>query len=284
MEGGDRMLRVKVPCRDEDDFWERLADHVAKNGIRIAAKVPHPVGARVQMALEFRDGRTLSGECVVEGHVPVGSGGGMLVRFVKLGQHEQGAAGPRRDDRPAAAPPSLPKAEAPLEQELFGDLPGATSGAPDLDGTTLIGAEVARHGVRLRRIAIGMAIVALAAAVLGTVVVRRLAPDAAAQVAAHVAAADRLMAEGNLVGDDGALERLLAARRILPSDPAATERLSRAADLLERLGARALERGDLAVAAIHLSSAQRAAPDRASIREKLAAVERAKSKSAPRRR
>lgn len=273
------MLRVKVPCRDEDDFWARLADQVAKNGIRVPAEAPRPVGAHVRVGLEFKDGRTLSGECVVEAHVALPTGRGMRMRFLKLDGNGPATEKPPGAGAPAAAaPPRLPDPDEPLGEELFGDPEEAAApGAPDLDATGAIAAEHDRRGAQLRRVAIGIAVAALAVVVLGTVVVRRLAPSDAARVAAHVAAADRLIAEGRLVGEDGALERLLAAQRIRPDDPATAERLSRAADLLERLGARALERRDLAVAAIHLSGAQRAAPDRKSIRAKLAAVERGRA-------
>lgn len=277
MERAERMLRVKIPCRDEGDFWARLADHVAKNGLRIPAEVPRPVGARVRVGLEFKDGRTLSGDAIVDGHVALDAGRGMSVRFVRLDRDEPvGPAEPPEPALAAAAPPPLPARDEPLDEaELFGDLEEAAAPA-DLNASAEMAAEVARHGARLRRIAIGIAAAAVAAAVLGTAIARRVGPGEEARVTAHVAAADRLLAEGRLVGDGGALERLLAAQRLRPGDPATSERLSRAADLLERLGATALERGDLAVAAIHLADARRAAPDRPSIQAKLAAVERAR--------
>jgi hypothetical protein len=274
MERAERMLRVKIPCRDEGDFWARLADHVAKNGLRIPAEVPRPVGARVRVGLEFKDGRTLSGDAIVDGHVALDAGRGMSVRFVRLDRDEP--VGPAEPALAAAAPPPLPARDEPLdEEELFGDLEEAAAPA-DLNTSAEMAAEVARHGARLRRLAIGIAAAAVAVAVAGTAIARRAGPGEEARVAAHVAAADRLLAEGRLVGDGGALERLLAAQRLRPGDPATSERLSRAADLLERLGATALERGDLAVAAIHLADARRAAPDRPSIQAKLAAVERAR--------
>ena len=44
--------------------------------------------------------------------------------------------------------------------------------------------------------------------------------------------------------------------------------------MLETLGARALDRGDLALASVHLSGAALAAPDRASVHARLAALEK----------
>jgi hypothetical protein len=292
MERRDPMLRVKVPCRDEGDFWARLADHVATNGIRVPAEAPRPVGTRVRVGLEFKDGRTLSGDGVVDSHVDLDPGRAMCVRFLKLDRVEQATAAPGAANGaapppvPPAGPPALPGRDEPLEEELFGDLPeGAAAPAADpFNASAEIMVEMARRGARLRRVALWIAAAALAVAVLGTVAARRLGPSGEeALVGAHVAAADRLLAEGRLVGEDGALERLLAAQRLRPGDRATAERLSRAADLLERLGATALDRGDLRVASIHLAGARLAAPDRASIRAKLATVERARAAGARRR-
>jgi hypothetical protein len=289
MEPGDRMLRVKVPCRDEGDFWARLADHVATNGIRIPAEAPRPVGTRVRVGLEFKDGRTLSGDGVVDSHVDLDAGRAMCVRFLKLDRAEEAAAAPRAANGatpPPAAPPALPARDEPLEEELFDDVAEGAAPPPadPFNVSAEIVAEMARRGARLRRAGVWLAAAALAVAILGTVVARRLgAPGDEGVVAAQVAAADRLLAEGRLVGEDGALARLLEAQRLRPDDRATAERLSRAADLLERLGSSALERGDLAVASIHLASARLAAPDRASIRAKLATVERARAARARRR-
>lgn len=289
MRRADHMLRVKVPCRDEGDFWARLADHVATNGIRIPAEVPRPVGARVRVGLEFKDGQTLSGDGVVDSHVDLDAGRGMCVRFLKLDRAAAAPLPPAGGGASASAtpklPPALPRPEAPLEEELFDDVAVGVA-APALNPTVSgeIAAALTRRGARLRWAAIGIVAAALVVAILGTVAASRLgAPSPEAVVAGHVAAADRLLAEGRLVGEGGALERLLAARRLRPGNPATAERLSRAADLLERLAASALERGDLPVASIHLASARLAAPDRASIRAKLAAVERARAAGGRRR-
>jgi hypothetical protein len=96
-------------------------------------------------------------------------------------------------------------------------------------------------------------------------------------VAERIATADRRLAEGRLAGEDGALEHLLAAKALRPEHAGTRERLRAMADTLESLGARALGRGDLDEASIHLSAARDAAPDRESIRAKLDAVAKAKT-------
>jgi hypothetical protein len=132
---------------------------------------------------------------------------------------------------------------------------------------------VNRRAARVRRAAFAMAVAALVVGAAGLAAVRWLQPvGPEVATAAHVNASDRLLAEGRLIGKGGALEHLLAAKRLSPDDAATNSRLSRAADLLESLAARALERGDVAVAAIHLDWAERAAPDRASIRAKRSAI------------
>jgi hypothetical protein len=197
-----------------------------------------------------------------------------------------------RTRTPAAAGAALPAGDEPLAGEplgdvLFGDL-GADEPMPGLpDGfvfgastvSTEIAAAVGRRTARAQRAAIAVAIAALLVAVAGLAAARGLlsqGPEAA--FAAHVEAADRLVAEGRLVGKDGALEHLLAASRLRPDDAALAARLSRLADLLEALAARALERGDAAVASVHLGWAARAAPERPSIR---AAQERLARRAAP---
>ena len=91
-------------------------------------------------------------------------------------------------------------------------------------------------------------------------------------VAARIRIADRLVSEGRILGTSGALEQLIAARQLRPDDPTTNARLDRLADMLEGLGAGALERGDLPVASVHLAAAELAAPDRASIRAKRTAL------------
>lgn len=284
-------LRVKVPCNDEGDFYARLADHIATRGLRVPTEHPRPVGTRLHVALEFRNGRTLRAEAIVDAHVQIDSRSGVNVRFLHLEPDEPLA--------PAAHPPPLqgsrariaasdrspgsPPGSMPLEDELSGDAlepsPDASpEGVASLTASTEIGAMLDRRGARIRRAAIVVLAAALVLAVAVWAMVRRAGQPATPDevVAAHVQAADRLVSEGRVTGKGSALEQLLAARRLRPDDARTNERLSRLADTLEGLGARALERGDLAVASIHLQDGLAAAPDRASIRAKLDALEKKK--------
>jgi hypothetical protein len=280
------LLRVKIPCDDEGEFYARLADHVAENGLRVPSDDPRPIGSKVRVALEFRDGRTLAGDAVVEEHVALDARSGVKVRFVHLDRAagRPAPAGPpppfRRLPVPPAAARPAPCDDTALADVLFAD-PTDGSGrprasAPNLTGSAEIAAAVDRSTLRAKRGALVAAALALAVAVAGYLVARHVAGQATPEkvVAAHVRAADRLLSEGRLTGEDGALEHLLAAKRIARADAATNGRLARLADLLERLGRSALDRGDLVVASIHLESARLAAPDRASIRAKLEEVAR----------
>lgn len=267
MGSGNSILRVKVPCADEGEFYARLADRIAEHGLRVPADDPPQVGARARVEVEFKDGGVLAGDAVVEEHVDVDSRPGVKVRFLRL-------------DRPApsAAPADPPQREgtrptrADLADVLFADAHGAEgrTGALSFTASTEIAAFIGRRTARFQRaawVAVALAmLVALGGVAIARWSVGSASPQAAA--AAHVEAADRLLGDGKLSGRDGALEHLLAAQRLRPGDPATTRRLERVADLLERLAAGALDRGDLAVASIHLASARAAAPARASLRAK----------------
>jgi hypothetical protein len=189
------------------------------------------------------------------------------------------------EDGPAAAPPPAappPSGQATDELELLlGDEPatGAEAPAPP----ALAAPPRAGAAVPARLLAVAGAGIALIAAlgVLGYVIVRRSSPPPAPAAAAppaegaldaHIAAADRRMSDGRLTGPDGALDHLLAARALRPEDPRVARRLALLADTLETLGARALERADVAEAEVHLAAAWQAAPDRESIRAKLEAL------------
>jgi len=253
----DAALHVKVPCKDEGDFYARLAHHIAENGLRVPTEQRRPVGARVAVALELRNGRTLMIDGVIDQHVQLDSRAGVCVKLLQL----DGNGDPR---------------SAALEEVLFADGAPSPSEAPAWNAGSLttsgeIVAAVSRRTARVQRAAIGAAVAAMAIAALVFALLGHVGqPDAAA--AAKLAAADRLLSEGRIHGKDGALEHLLAAKRLRPDDPATATRLSKLADLLEALGARALERGDLAVARVHHAAAELAAPDRASIHAKLEAL------------
>src|SRR5512133_644097 len=132
--GNDGTLRVKVPCADEREFYARIADRVAENGLRVPAGDRPAIGAHARVALEFRDGGTLAGDAVVEEHVDLDSGPGVKVRFLKLepaGTRDAAKNAPAaaRPGAPAAAVPSRGRARPPepelpaeLAAELFADV------------------------------------------------------------------------------------------------------------------------------------------------------------------
>lgn len=268
---------MEVPCDGEEDFYARFRDRVAARGLRVPTEVQRPVGTRVKLALVLRDGRTLDLEGVVDAHVRVDERPGVNVRILHFPRDASGGAAPP-PGAPAARRGSaaLPAADEPLGDVLFADLPElAHDEPPAVFGAGTVSREIVevvnRRAARVQRVAIALAVAALVVGVASLGVVRWLRPMGPE---AHVAASDRLLAEGRLTGRDGALEHLLEARRLRPDDAATNGRLSRVADLLEGLAARALERGDVAVAEIHLASAELAAPGRASIRAKREAIAR----------
>lgn len=277
MQTGVPDLRLKIPCDDEQDFYARLADHVAERGLRIATDEQRPIGTRVTVALELRNGGTLTGEGIIDAHLRMDARSGVNVRVLRFaggrGRAPSRASSTAAPEEDAA----LPVGDEPLGELLFADVsevapeaPPAMFGSVTTSGEIV--AAVRSRAARVQRAAIAMAAAAVVVGAAGLAVVRWHRPAGPEVAAAHVEAADRLLAEGRLTGDGGALEHLLAAKRLRPDDAATSRRLSRVADLLEGLASRALERGDLAVAAIHLAAAGLAAPDRASIRAKLDAI------------
>jgi hypothetical protein len=248
---------VKIPCHDAREFHARLAGHIAANGLRVPSEHRRPVGTRLRIALELRNGETLWGDAVVDGHVQLDARQGLSLRFLD---------------------PPLPAAE-PADPGAAPDLPPAACADP-LGGSAEILASVNRQVGRLLGGVAALAALAIVLAGAGYAAGLRLARPRSPQAiaASRVAAADRLLAEGRILGKDGALEQLLGAREASRDDPAVAARLSRVADLLEALGSRAIDRGDLAVASVHLAAAELADPTRESIRAKrafLAAKERA---------
>jgi hypothetical protein len=163
-----------------------------------------------------------------------------------------------------------------MPDEPLGDEPlGARTFPPSLDPLGSSGEIVAAVNRRVAGLVRGIAALSTLALVLagaGYAIGLRLATAASPRstAAARVAAADRLLAEGKILGAAGALEQLLAAREASPDDPAVAARLVRVADLLESLGSRAIGRGDVQVAAVHLAAAELADPTRESIRAKRA--------------
>jgi hypothetical protein len=252
----------------------------------------------VTIALQFRNGETLTGEGVVDAHVRMDARPGVNVRILRF-KTAPSAGGARRERRSAPPPAPTPEAleiaappptrGAALEDLVIDDTPETVAPAPPPAqasfGGTLTGEILAAVRGRTRRVqrgAIALAAAALVVAAASLVATRwlRAAPPGAAW-SAHMEASARLLAQGRLSGPDGALEHLLAAKRLRPDDAATSGRLAHLADLLETLAARALERGDIPVAAIHLTAAERAAPGRASIRAKLDALAQLRSADPP---
>lgn len=263
-------LRVKVPCDDERDYFARLADHVVQRGLRVPTEHQRPIGTRLQVALEFRNGEVLRGEAVVDAHVQLDTRSGVNVRFVHLERAEPRATAP---PPPQPVPWSMAPSQIPPVPGAALDDEVLPSGDP-LVSSGEVAASVHRRVARFQRATLALVGLALVFAAGGYAVARHLGlwitPEA--RVAALVRGADRCLHEGRATGNDSALEHLLAAKRLRPDDAATSARLTRLADMFEALGAGALERGDLPVASIHLEAARLAAPDRASIRAKLTAV------------
>jgi hypothetical protein len=252
VETGPPALRVKIPCHDAREFQARLADHLAANGLRVPSEHRRAIGTRLRVALELRDGDTLWGDAVVDGHVQLDARPGLSLRFLA---------------------PLGPLVPAPTEPGADVEAAGmAPAGLDALGGSAEILASVNRQVARLLGGVAGLAAVALVLAGVGYALGLRLAAPRSPETtaAARVAAADRLLLEGRILGQGGALELLLAAREASRDDPAVAARLVRVADLLESLGARAIGRGDLSVASVHLAAAELADPTRQSIRAKRA--------------
>jgi hypothetical protein len=301
-------LRLKVPCDDVRDFRARLGHHVAANGLCIPTERGLAVSTRVAVTLVFRDGSTLCGEGIVDAHKVAGGRSAVRVRLPTLGR-APARPGPARDaleDEPLGDPWTEPRpapegdeplvaavvarllppraAEPAEERQVLAPAPPLPGGAFETSGD--IFAAVNRRADRAQRGALVLVALALALAGAGFAIARHLTPEAApgAQIAAHLRAAERLEAEGRLLGEGGAIEELLAARRLEPANAETEARLSQVADRLEALGARALQRNDLAAASTHLAAAQVAAPERPSIRAKLDAVEKRLRRAEVRRR
>jgi hypothetical protein len=302
-------LRLAVPCNDALDFDARLADAIAANGVRIPTERGLAVSTRVGVALVFRDGTTFRTEGVVDEHLTIEDRSAVHVRLPALERPAptpRTRRGPPCGDEPLGTPPgrlAAVDADEPLwaasgdaraEPAAADDPPEVSAilvseprelgGAFETSGDVL--AAVRRGGDRAQRLALALAAAALVIAVAGYALVRRVGPDASpkAAVSAHLDASERLEAEGRLAGDDGAIAELLAARKLDPANEDVPARLARIADRLERLGAQALRRNDLAAARIDLETAQLAAPGRASIRAKLDELEKRKRRAEARKR
>ncbi len=273
---------MRVPCNDEREFFARLADHITEKGLRVPTEEQRPIGTRLQVTLVFRNGDVLRGEAVVDAHVQLDARSGVNVRFLHL---ERGQQPPAMEPRPPSLPPAAAfPPENPLAAGAALDDEVLPSGDP-LASSGEVVASVFRRVARFQRATVALVAIAIVFAAGGYALARYLGvwntPEA--RVATLLRTADRLLLEGHATGKDGALEHLLAAKRLRPDDAATNARLMRIADMFESLGARALERGDLPVASIHLEAARLAAPDRASIRAKLEALAEKKNRAGEKR-
>src|SRR5512135_1059034 len=133
------IVRLKIPCADQREFLERFAPRYARNGVFVPGGRPRPVGSRIHLKLEFRDGTVgVSGDALVTGQGTAGKPG-MVLRFTALHpgslQFELspvGGAGPAVTPTPvppaAAGSPSEAPARGELVDELFG--PDMLQGEP----------------------------------------------------------------------------------------------------------------------------------------------------------
>jgi hypothetical protein len=120
------VIRLKIPCSDEREFRDRFAPKYVTSGIFVPTDRPRPIGTRLHLKIELRDGRIgVSGDAMVTGQTTSGPGGrpGMTLRLTALHagsiQFELspvGGAGPAAGER-RADPADEP---LPLRQELFG--------------------------------------------------------------------------------------------------------------------------------------------------------------------
>ena len=117
------VVRLKIPCADGREFLEKLAGRFVQNGIFVPTGHPRPVGSRIHLKLEFRDGTVgVSGSALVTGQGTFEKPG-MVLRFTALHPESiQFDLSPLR--LPARPPPVVPKpapaAGGGLADQLFG--------------------------------------------------------------------------------------------------------------------------------------------------------------------
>ena len=125
------VVRLKIPCADKREFLERFAPRYAQRGVFVPGGRPRPVGSRIHLKLEFRDGTVgVSGDALVTGQ-GTGERPGMVLRFTALHPGSiQFELSPVGGPGPAVAPAQAParpvegQAKGELVDELFGsDVP-----------------------------------------------------------------------------------------------------------------------------------------------------------------
>jgi hypothetical protein len=294
------VVRVRHPARDAGELRARHARVIARRGVLVATQSSRAVGARVELVLELRDGTLVRGEAIA---VDATTGGAdvrvVTFRFVELFEgnldHDEG---PSLTPAPAAIQVLEPSFEDPLtddggELAIAQGIADEPAGAEEPEGTIEVAlradvletrslAEAAERQRRAeaRRARMGRALLASAALGVAALVVALAARTAELRaVDAHVAQADALLAEGRLAGGgDAALDALTAARSLQPDDPRVRERLRLVADKLEELADAALARGDFAEAAVHLTAAGQAEPERKSVHVRLGEIARTRGR------
>lgn len=147
------VIRLKIPCADGRDFLERFAARYVQSGIFVPIGRPHPVGSRIHLKLEFRDGTVgVSGDALVTGQ-GTSQKPGMMLRFTALhpGSIQFDLSPLRGPGRPVPVvrPRPPPAADAPARGELTDELFG-----PDVVGDEPLGSprplEVRTSPVKLK--------------------------------------------------------------------------------------------------------------------------------------
>lgn len=122
------VVRLKIPCADRREFLEKFAPRYAQSGVFVPGGRPRPVGSRIHLKLEFRDGTVgVSGDALVTGQGTVEKPG-MVLRFTALHPGSiQFELSPVAGPGPALTPVPGETARAPetpakgeLVDELFG--------------------------------------------------------------------------------------------------------------------------------------------------------------------
>lgn len=294
------VVRVRHPCRDAAEFQARFAGAIAARGVFVPTARARPVGTRVELVLELRDGTAVRGEALAVDSAEQGGGAGLTYRFVRLFEGSVQLETPVPAGEGPAAPGIAPAFEelfSPEEQrELLaggavveeGPAGAETEETLDvplrrdvLDVRDAAEDAERRRSARVRRRRVRFTTAGTTALVVVAIVAYLTARlQAERSVDAHVAAADARLADGRLAGGgDSALDHLVAARGLRPGDPAVRERLRLVADKLEELADRALARGDYAEAAVHLTAATQAEPDRKRLHVRLGELARTRGRA-----
>jgi hypothetical protein len=296
------VVRVRLPCADGAEF-ERRFGAAAAQGISVPTARARPVGARVDLVIELRDGTAIRGEALAVDATPGQSGKGVTFKFVRLTEghlpldETDEFVMPSLTPAPGIGGGAFEQLFTPAERrELMGggavveEAPAGGEPEPTIDvpvrrdvlEARAAGERDGRERAARRRLArLRLAGAGVALATAAALAVHLVAGDRAQQkLDAHLALADERLAEGRLAGGgDTALDHLVAARTLGPDDARVRERLRLVADKLEELADVALARGDWAEAAVHLTAASQAEPQRRSVHLRLGEIARSRGRS-----